>query len=310
MSSERKLVLLPVDGSDESMEVAKYISKAVNLSNTEVVFLSIIDKMPDIFWETGRDSTVSEHLEHMKSWDTYKEQKMRDCFQSVSQILGSAGVPMSALTCNVQKRKNGIARDIIAECKFGYDAVAIGRRGLGRMEESMLGSIAAKVFINVVDAPVCLLGDKPKAGRILVGLDDSLASIRVVNFVSKMLTASSPAVCLAHIVRIPDTKDGKPLDEDNVDKISREHEVQMKPVFDNAIKALTTAGLAPENISTKFIKASGSRAANLFNEAKTGKFGSIVVGRKGINDTAEFTMGRMPYKLGYIAKNIALWLVP
>ena len=35
MSSERKLVLLPVDGSDESMEVAKYISKAVNLTNPE-----------------------------------------------------------------------------------------------------------------------------------------------------------------------------------------------------------------------------------------------------------------------------------
>ena len=75
-------------------------------------------------------------------------------------------------------------------------------------------------------------------------------------------------------------------------------------------KALTAAGLPPGNISTKFIKASGSRAANLFAEAKTGKFGSIVVGRKGINDAAEFTMGRIPYKLGYIAKNIALWLVP
>ena len=55
MNSERKLVLLPVDGSDESMEVAKYVSKALNLTNTEVVFLSIIDKMPDIFWK--RDGT-------------------------------------------------------------------------------------------------------------------------------------------------------------------------------------------------------------------------------------------------------------
>ena len=108
MNSERKLVLLPVDGSDESMEVAKYVSKAVNLTNTEVVFLSVIDKMPDIFWETGRDATVSEHLEHMKSWDTYKEQKMRDCFQSVSQILGSAGVPTVGLDlqCPEEKKWN------------------------------------------------------------------------------------------------------------------------------------------------------------------------------------------------------------
>jgi len=162
MSIERKLVLLPVDGSDQSMEVVKYISKAVNRSQTEVVLLSIIDKSPDIFWDTGQDPKVNEHLEHMKSWDSYKEQRMRECMEKSCNILEQAGVARVAMTCNVQKRKEGIARDIICECKYGYSAVAIGRRGLGQMDESMLGSIAAKVFINVADAPVCLLGGKPR----------------------------------------------------------------------------------------------------------------------------------------------------
>ncbi len=310
MSSERKLILLPVDGSDQSLEVVRYVSKAVNLCDTEIVFLSIIDKSPDIFWETGRDSTVSKHLEHMKSWDAYKERKMRDCFEKVCKILETTGVQRAAVSCNVQKRKDGIARDILTECKFGYDAVAIARRGLGQMDESMIGSIAAKVYINAVHAPVCLLGGKPKAGRIMVGLDNSLSSVRVVNFVCNMLSASNPTVCLAHVLRIPQTRDGRPLDEENVKKLTLERETEMRPVFDSAVRCLTEAGFAPENISTKLIKASGSRAVNLFSEAKTGKFGTIVVGRKGINDVAEFTMGRIPYKLGQIAKNIALWLVP
>lgn len=309
MNPERKLILLPMDGSDQSMEVVKYVSRAVNLTGAEVVFLSIIDKMPDIFWDTERDPTVSEHLEHMKDWDTYREQKMHECFMAACEILEAAGLPKSAVTCNVQRRQSGIARDIIEESKFGYDALAIGRSGLGRMDESMLGSVAAKVFINVVDTPVCLLGGKPETGRILVGLDNSLGSIRVVNFVCRMLNASNPTVCLAHIVRIPQTKNGKPLDEDSVDKITREREAMMKPVFDSAVKSLTSAGFAPENISTRLIEVSGSRAVNLFNEAKTGKFGTIVVGRRGVSDVAEFTMGRVPYKLGYIARDVALWLV-
>lgn len=310
MSPERKLVLLPVDGSDQSMEVVKYVSKAVNLSDAEVVFLSVIDKMPDIFWDTEQDATVSKHLEHMKNWDTYKEKRMRECMDSACKIMKNCGVPNEAISCNVQKRTEGIARDILKECQFGYNAVAIGRRGLGEMDESMLGSIAAKVFINVVDAPVCLHGGKPKPGKIMIGLDTSLSAIRAVNFVSKMLNISDPAVSLTHVVRIPATSSGRPLDEKNVDKIYKEHETEMKPVFENAVKTLSTAGIAPAKITTALVKTTGSRAACLFNEAKSGKYGTLVVGRRGMKDVQEFTMGRIPYKLGQIAKNIALWLVP
>lgn len=222
----------------------------------------------------------------------------------------NCGVPSEKINCNIQKRATGIARDILKECQFGYNAVAIGRRGLGQMDESMLGSIAAKVFINVVDAPVCLHGGKPKPGKIMIGLDNSLAAIRAVNFAGKMLNTADADVCLTHIVRIPATSTGRPLDEKNVEKIYKEHEKEMKPIFENAVKTLTAAGIAPAKITTKLVKSDGSRAVCLFNEAKNGKYGTVVVGRKGVNDVQEFTMGRIPYKLGQIAKNIALWLVP
>ena len=55
MVPERKLILLPMDGSDQSMEVVRYISRAVNLVNAEIVLLSIIDKTPDVFWDPERD---------------------------------------------------------------------------------------------------------------------------------------------------------------------------------------------------------------------------------------------------------------
>lgn len=310
MSSQRKLVLLPVDGSSQAMEVVRYVSKAANLSDSEVVLLSIIDKSPDIFWDTGQDATVSKHLEHMKTWDSYKEQRMRDCMGDACKILSEAGLPEGGVTCNVQKRTDGIARDILKECRFGYNFVAIGRNGLGQMDESMLGSIAAKLFINVTEAPVCLLGGKPSPGKILIGVDNSLSAIRAVNFVGKTLNVTGPSICLAHVVRLPQTKDGKPLDEKNVQKLVGEHEELMKPVFESAVKSLTDAGFNPSKISTKLITAGGSRAVILYNEARSGKFGTIVVGRKGMNDVEEFTMGRIPYKLGQIARNVALWLVP
>lgn len=85
MSPERKLVLLPLDGSDQSMEVVKYVSKTVNLCDSEVIFLSVIDKMPDIFWDTETDATVSKHLEHMKDWDTYKERECASAWTALAK---------------------------------------------------------------------------------------------------------------------------------------------------------------------------------------------------------------------------------
>jgi nucleotide-binding universal stress UspA family protein len=310
MSAERKLVLLPVDGSDQSCEVVRYISKALNLSNAEVVLLSIIDKTPDIFWDSGQDPQVSKHLEHMKSWDSYKEQRMRETMDRACKILEQAGVTKTSVTCNIQKRNEGIARDIICECKFGYNAIAIGRRGLGQMDESMLGSVAAKVFINVTEAPVCLLGNKPKPGKIMIGSDDSLSAIRAVKFVAKMFNPVDTSVSLVSIARIPETGTGKPLDEKNVARIVEEREASMAPVFEKAKRTLSAAGFKPEKISAKVVRGAGSRAVNLYNEAKVAKCGTLVVGRKGVNDVQEFTMGRIPYKLGQIARNVALWLVP
>jgi len=194
MNTERKLILLPVDGSGQSMEVVRYVSRAVNLPGAEVVFLAIIDKTPDIFWDSCKDATVSMHLEHMKSWGSYREQRMRDCMADAARLLEKAGMPKQAITFHIRKMSAGIARDILVESKHGYNAVALGRNGLGQMDESLLGSIAAKVFINVVETPVCLLGGKPKPGRILVGIDSSLSAVRVIDFVAKMLSVNEPTV--------------------------------------------------------------------------------------------------------------------
>ncbi|MEN6438856.1 MAG: universal stress protein [Syntrophobacter sp.] len=308
MSPDRKLVLLPVDGSEESMQVVKYVSKAVNLSGAEVVLLSVIDKPSDIFWDAGQDDEVSKHIEHMQSWESYKEQKMRECMEDACKILEQAGVPRSGMNCNIQKMKEGIARDILRECKFGYSVVAFGRRGLGQMDESLLGSIAAKVFINVSEAPVCLMGGEARPGKIMVGLDNSLSSIRAVNFVGRMLNPCEQ-VELLHIVRIPEPA-GKPLDKASIDKMVQAQETSMKPIFEDAVKTLTAAGFAPDRIGSRVVQASGSRAVNLYNAAKAGEFGTLVVGRKGSKDVQEFTMGRIAYKLGQVARTVALWVVP
>jgi len=309
MESARKLVLLGVDGSDQSLEIVKYASSVLNLAQTEIVLFHVMDKAPDIFWDREKDPLVNKHMEYMKNWDAHKEAKIREFMDEARKLLVAAGVPADNVSLNVQKRKEGIARDILAESKFGYDMVMVGRKGLGMVDDAMLGSVASKVLIHTTEIPICLVGGKPSAKKILVAVDNSWGSKRAVSFAGKMLTGSAPSVEMVHVVRVPHAEGEQGNNEGLIKELQAEAESVMKPVFDKAAKTLIDCGVDASKIKTKVISGVGSRAAAIFEEAKSGRIGTVVVGRRGVSEVEEFNMGRVATKLTQLGKNVALWIV-
>jgi nucleotide-binding universal stress UspA family protein len=203
MHADRKLVLLALDGSEQSLEVVRYVSRILTLANTEVVLFHVFEKVLPIFWDREQDPVAAKHLEYMESWSAHKERKMVEFMESARQILSQAGLPQESIVVTIQTRKQGIARDILEESRFGYDVVALGRKGLGALEDSMLGSVANKILMHMRGPAVCLVGNRPREDKILVGLDKSWGAMRAANFVGKMLNKNQPSNTLAHVIRFP-----------------------------------------------------------------------------------------------------------
>ncbi len=309
MTADRKLVLLAVDGSEQSLETVRYVSQVLTLANTEVVLFNVFQKVLPIFWDREQDPMAQKHLEYMEGWAAHKEQKMREFMEEARGILVDAGMPQEAIVINIQQRKNGFARDILEECRFGYDLVAMGRRGIGAADDTMLGSIASKVLLNVVGPTVCLVGGKPKPGRILVGVDNSWGSMRAANFVGKMLGKGEPQVTLAHVVRFPQEDETEMLSGELIQKLQDDAQEAIKPTFEKLSKSLTAMGADPAKINTKVISGVVSRSTALLNEARNGRYGSIVVGRRGVSEVEEFQIGRIAAKLTQVARDMAVWVV-
>jgi nucleotide-binding universal stress UspA family protein len=57
----------------------------------------------------------------------------------------------------VQAKKKGIARDIVAEAESGYDTVVMGRRGLSGIKEFVMGSVSQKVLHSIKDASIVIV---------------------------------------------------------------------------------------------------------------------------------------------------------
>lgn len=312
MSQERRRILVAVDGSEQTQEAVSYLSGIVPAFDTNVVLFHIMNKVPDAFWDWEKDPMTPRHLDYLKDWEMQKENQIRQFMRQARRVLVDVGIPEYSVMISIQKIREGIARDILTEAQRGYDAVVIGRTGLGGIDERMLGSVASKAAGRLVTSALWLVGGKPRKGRILIAMDTSEGAMRAVEHVCRMANVKSHSVSLLHVVRgisVSAAGQEQIFPEGYRQRLLEESENEIRPAFEKATARLIAAGVKPDRIATKVISGVASRAGAIVEEARQGGFGTIVVGRKGLTKVEEYDMGRVSQKLTQMAGSMALWVV-
>lgn len=309
MANLKRRILLLVDGSNQSLDMVSYISRAFILWQTEIILFNVLDPVPDSFWDWEKDPLGPQYLTFMKEWETKQHTRMLAFMEKARQVLITAGAEESSIKIKIQRRQVGTARDILVEAKNGYDAVALGRRGLGGIPDPALGNVAGKMLSSLTATPLCIVGGRPNLGRILIGLDSSAGALRAAAFVGKHLSVSDPAVTLAHVVRSPDRLSPELISEAYTQRLVESAHATILPVFNRVTRSLTAAGIKSSRINSKVITGVSSRAAALLDEARHAMFGSLVIGRRGVSEVVQFQMGRVAAKLTQISSEMALWIV-
>jgi nucleotide-binding universal stress UspA family protein len=311
MDNSKNRVLLVVDGSYQSLETVNYVSEVLPPGNSEVVLLHITSKVPEAFWDLDKDPVWRQKVDTVRSWVVQQENRINVFMEKACQIFSDAGFPDSAVKVDVRERKEGIARDIRAESHLGYVSVILGRRGLSTMPDLALGGVANKIVLRASDLAVWLVGGRPATEKIIVGIDSSDGSMSAVEHLARIVKGVSKQILLLHVVRkVPEMNglngpEARQLEEEREQRAANE----IEPVFRKAFVKLQAAGVLPGKISTKVIVGAATRAGAILEEARSGGYGTIVVGRRGISTVEEFDMGRVSNKLVQTSKDRALWVV-
>lgn len=120
-----------------------------------------------------------------------------------AEILIMKRFPPENIHKKISFKQLGTAKDIIQEGITGmYDAIALGRRGISRLEELIDESVSKHVFTTPMDIPlwVCRSHEKPEA-KVLLCTDGSPASLRCADHVGFMLKDEPEhEVTLLHVV--------------------------------------------------------------------------------------------------------------
>ena len=312
MDAKRNRVLVALDGSDQSLEAARYMTRAISLSRAEFVLFHVLSALPESYWDLGDNPQLHSRLLALKTGEIKHEEEIKEFMNKAAALLMEAGASEDAVKIAVQPRKVGVARDIVSESAKGYDAVVTGRTGKGKLAELLIGSVANKLLEKLSHVSVGVIGGAPSSGKVLIGLDGSDGAMRAVEFAGRMFGGAGRDALLLNVLRRMDimTVFDQPVHIAEMDEYTLEYaRDQMKPVFEKARESLVEAGFEADRIETRMLTDVGSRAGSIVETAARGDFGTIVVGRRGLSNVEEFFMGRVSNKIIQLAKSSAVWVV-
>ena len=306
-----KKILLPIDESIHSRNAVNYaikISSAVkNLTYT------LFHVQPPISHflvdEAKKDSSKQLDLKRLT-------QKHKDASHAIldkcRKNMMSLGVKPDHIQVVSQPRKLGCAKDIIEYAQQGhYDAIAVGRRGLSKFQETFAGSITSNILEHSRVIPVWVIDGQITSTRIMVAVDGSESSLRAVDHVCFM-TSGNPDIVITLFHVMPRFSDFCPISfEEPTEKIEEILIQGDKRCVDHfhavAMQKFKEAGFQDTQIQINTVDCMYNIGSAIIDEAKSGNFGTVVVGRRGGGNA--FFMGSVSRTvLGKTAK-CALWVV-
>lgn len=209
--------------------------------------------------------------------------------------------------------KAGVAVDLLHEARKGkYDALLIGRRGLGKIQEFFMGGVTKTVLEKCYDIPIWVVDGIVDSKKILVPVDGSFHVLRAVDHLSYILKNMPHAeITLFHSEALLRRKKEHPV-EDFYEQWGKEwceeHLSRPDVIFHAPEQVLVDSGFAVENIKRAKSNIGINPARDIYSYLKKNNFGTIVMGRRGAEE-ATWLLGSISERLLYTAENLAIWMV-
>jgi nucleotide-binding universal stress UspA family protein len=295
--TETEKLLLAFDGSFHAMEAAKYVAGIPAFRRMKLTLFNVYSKIPEFYFDLEASTPLSSRMKEIHAWDHQQEKKLEEAAQKARLLMIENGFPDENIGVKLHERKKGVARDIIAESRKGYRAVVAGRKGVSRIKDLVMGSVAVKLLERIDFAPLLVVGRNANSDRVLLAMDSSQGSLKAADFASQILGDSGCEIEFTSVIR------------GEVDEYADAFRRFMEERFDEVSRFFIEAGMSRERIKTGIISGAQSRAATICQKAVEDKFGTIIVGRRGLSRVKEFFMGRVSNKVVSLTRDQAVWIV-
>lgn len=308
----QKDILIAIDDSNHSRRAVQY---ALSMSRVlEDLSFMLFHVQPSIsqyvLEEAEKDPEARGRLKKIVRKNREKADTVLNRFK---EMMLDAGVNDSRIKTVSMPTLSGIAKDILDYSQGNrLDAVVVGRRGVSKVQETLLGSVTANLLQHSRVTPVWVVSDNREPTRVMAAVDGSESSLRVVDHVSFML-GGNPNATLALLHVKPRFRDFAAIDFEERDEelgelIIRGEKRCVNNFFGRASKMLRDAGVGENQVEILDVECNINVGKTIVKEARKGDYGTVAVGRSGLNNS--FFMGSVSRYVLTKTSNRAVWLVP
>lgn len=308
---ERK-ILVAVDGSVYSANTLDYLEGL--FGGLADIHLHLLTVVPCGAMPPGKEWLDELDLMSMLSPEASRrfagaKRAMRDA----EKKLARAGMKPEQLSTEVCLSQTTVADDILRKAREGlFDALVIGRRGLGKLEEMFLGSISETVLDKCHDLPVWIVDGQVDSRKFMVPVDGSPETLKAVDHLSFILRDNpfaeitlfhSKAIFAQHPTREVHQFHGT-RDPDWCAK----HLMRLDSHFHGPQQLLVDSGFPEERIHRLETHVGIYPSRQIVRQALMDGFGTIVMGRRG-KDASKGLLGSVSGRVLAMAIDTALWVV-
>lgn len=308
----KKKILLAIDDSINSIQSLDYVGHLFGESGEFTFSLFHVQPMVSeyLLEEARRDARANGELTRLKKKNA--EAARRIIEKSRNRMIRS-GISADRIDGGSEPRHLGLVKDILESAqKRQCDAIVVGRRGLSRIQKALMGSVSSKLLEHSELIPVWMIDGEIESRDIFVAVDGSENSLRAMDYLG-FIFGSLPDIRLTLFHVMPSGREYGVAPMKTVARTFEEVVTQgdrrmLERFFTEARNILDTAGIPKDRVETRTLKRRTTTGKMILSEAGKGNFGTVVVGRRGVDKA--FYFGSVSKYVANGITNRALWLIP
>jgi len=154
----QKKILIAMDDSENALRAVTYVAETFT-PQSQITLFSVLPDTAVLCEMNSPELTAYFQSQQLVfcALEDQKKKLVEDALGRARDLLVAAGFSAAGVSLKIQTKKNGIARDIVAEAQQGYDLIVIGRRGMSGIKEFFLGSVSQKVLHAVQNISVLMV---------------------------------------------------------------------------------------------------------------------------------------------------------
>ena len=309
----KKQVAIAIDGSVNCTQAVQYaVAMYKSLPELSYVLVHVQAGLSRYLTEEAEKNLKAKQA--LNKLMKANRETSKQVIDKVRQQMIRQGIDPDRIETCSRIQTTGIAEDLVDECEGkAYDAVVLGRRGIGQLQELVMGSVTSSLveLTNVV--PLWIVDGEVTDNGVVLAADGSQNSLRALDHLAFMLSGLEGAAI--HILHVrPRFREVCEIECDD-ETMAAAREILLDGdrhcidgFYSQAVEIVRKNGLDPDQMEIQTVNSQISIAGALIDTARKRRFGTIVVGRRGLKKGR--STGSISRKIIQKSNKMAVWLVP